>query len=169
STHAAGVLITAKPVTDYVPLQLNDEVVTTQFPMGTLEHLGLLKMDFLGLRTLTVIRDTLDTLKASGIELTPESIPTDDPEVYDMISRGDTDGVFQLESSGMRLFLQNMKPSCFEDIIAAISLYRPGPMDSIPRYIAGKLDPASVRYETPMLKPILDVTYGCMVYQEQVM
>lgn len=169
STHAAGVLITARPVTDYVPLQLNDEVVTTQFPMGTLEHLGLLKMDFLGLRTLTVIRDTLDLLKLDHVELRPEDIPLDAPEVYGMISAGDTDGVFQLESGGMRLFLQNMKPECFEDIIAAISLYRPGPMDSIPRYIAGKNDPATVHYETPLLKPILDVTYGCMVYQEQVM
>jgi len=169
STHAAGVLITAKPVTEYVPLQLNDEVVTTQYPMGTLESLGLLKMDFLGLRTLTVIRDTLDLLAEDGIRLTPEDIPLDDPEVYRMIASGDTDGVFQLESGGMRLFLQNMKPACFEDVIAAISLYRPGPMDSIPRYIAGKQDPSTVRYITPQLAPILDVTYGCMVYQEQVM
>ena len=169
STHAAGVLITARPVTDYVPLQLNDDVVTTQYPMGTLERLGLLKMDFLGLRTLTVIRNTLDVLKERGVVLKTEDIPLDDEEVYRMISSGDTDGVFQLESGGMRLFLQNMKPACFEDIIAAISLYRPGPMDSIPRYIAGKNDPETVHYETPLLKPILDVTYGCMVYQEQVM
>lgn len=169
STHAAGVLITAKPVTEYVPLQTNDDVITTQYPMGTLERLGLLKMDFLGLRTLTVIRDTLDMLREEGIDLRPEDIPMDDPEVYEMISRGDTDGVFQLESAGMRAFLQNMKPACFEDIIAAISLYRPGPMDSIPRYIAGKNDPSTVHYETPLLRPILDVTYGCMVYQEQVM
>ncbi len=169
STHAAGVLITARPVTDYVPLQLNDEVVTTQYPMGTLERLGLLKMDFLGLRTLTVIRDTLDMLAAEGVHLTPEQIPLDDPEVYRMISQGDTDGVFQLESGGMRVFLQSMKPAGFEDVIAAISLYRPGPMDSIPRYIAGKNDPSTVRYLSPLLKPILDVTYGCMVYQEQVM
>ena len=169
STHAAGVLITAQPVTEYVPLQLNDEVVTTQYPMGTLERLGLLKMDFLGLRTLTVIRDTLDMLAQDGLHLKPEDIPLDDDGVYRMISRGDTDGVFQLESGGMRLFLQNMKPACFEDVIAAISLYRPGPMDSIPRYIAGKQDPATVKYITPQLAPILDVTYGCMVYQEQVM
>ncbi len=169
STHAAGVLITARPVTDYVPLQLNDEVVTTQYTMGTLERLGLLKMDFLGLRTLTVIRDTLDLLREQGVELKEEDIPLDDPGVYKMISAGDTDGVFQLESSGMRLFLQNMKPTCFEDIIAGISLYRPGPMESIPRYIEGKNDPSKVHYETPMLRPILDVTYGCMVYQEQVM
>ena len=169
STHAAGVLITSQPVTEYVPLQLNDEIVTTQYPMGTLEHLGLLKMDFLGLRTLTVIRDTLEMLRQQGVRLTPEDIPMDDGEVYDMISRGDTDGVFQLEGGGMRQFLQNMKPHSFEDIIAAISLYRPGPMESIPRYVAGKLDPGTVRYKTPLLKPILDVTYGCMVYQEQVM
>ena len=169
STHAAGVLITAKPVTEYVPLQVNDEVITTQYTMGTLERLGLLKMDFLGLRTLTVIRDTLDLLQENGIHLTEEKIPLDDAAVYTMISHGDTDGVFQLESSGMRLFLQNMKPSCFEDIIAAISLYRPGPMESIPRYIEGKNDPSKVHYETPLLRPILDVTYGCMVYQEQVM
>ncbi len=169
STHAAGVLITSQPVTEYVPLQLNDEVVTTQYPMGTLEHLGLLKMDFLGLRTLTVIRDTLEMLKHQGVTLRAEDIPLDDADVYEMISRGDTDGVFQLEGGGMRQFLQNMKPHSFEDIIAAISLYRPGPMESIPRYIAGKQSPESVRYKTPLLRPILDVTYGCMVYQEQVM
>ena len=169
STHAAGVLITARPVTEYVPLQLNDDVVTTQYPMGTLEMLGLLKMDFLGLRTLTVIRDTLDMLRKKGVDLRPEEIPTDDASVYRMISAGDTDGVFQLESGGMRIFLQNMKPACFEDIIAAISLYRPGPMESIPRYIAGKQDPFSVQYAHPLLEPILGVTYGCMVYQEQVM
>jgi len=169
STHAAGVLITAKPAMEYVPLQTNDEVITTQYPMGTLERLGLLKMDFLGLRTLTVIRDTLDELKKNGIHMTPEDIPMDDPGVYKMISSGDTDGVFQLESGGMRNFLQSMKPACFEDIIAAISLYRPGPMESIPRYIRGKEDPSTVKYITPQLKPILDVTYGCMVYQEQVM
>jgi len=169
STHAAGVLITAKPVTEYVPLQLNDDVVTTQYPMGTLERLGLLKMDFLGLRTLTVIRDTLTLMRDMGVDMKPEDIPMDDPSVYAMIAQGDTDGVFQLESGGMRQFLQNMKPACFEDIIAAISLYRPGPMESIPRYIAGKQDPSTVKYAHPMLKPILDVTYGCMVYQEQVM
>ena len=169
STHAAGVLITARPVTEYVPLQSNDGVITTQYPMGTLERLGLLKMDFLGLRTLTVIRDTLALMRESGVNLTPEDIPTDDPGVYKMISAGGTDGVFQLESGGMRGFLQNMKPECFEDIIAAISLYRPGPMESIPRYIAGKQDPSSVQYAHPMLEDILGVTYGCMVYQEQVM
>ncbi len=169
STHAAGVLITDKPVTDYVPLQRNDDVITTQYPKDTIEHLGLLKMDFLGLRTLTVIRDTLDMMRLEGVDMKPEDIPMDDPAVYAMISEGDTDGVFQLEGSGMRGFLTNMKPACFEDIIAAISLYRPGPMESIPRYIAGKQDPTSVKYATELLRPILDVTYGCMVYQEQVM
>ena len=169
STHAAGVLITDKPVTEYVPLQRNDEVVTTQFPMGTIERLGLLKMDFLGLRTLTVIRDALDLMRDAGVDMKAEDIPLDDHAVYDMISEGETDGVFQLESGGMRTFLSNMKPQNFEDIIAAISLYRPGPMESIPRYINGKHNPDTIKYLHPSLKPILDVTYGCMVYQEQVM
>ena len=170
STHAAGVLITSEPVVNYVPLQTNDDVVTTQFPMGTLEALGLLKMDFLGLRTLNVIMDTIALAVEAGAEpFKSEDIPLGDPGVYKLISGGDTDGVFQLESAGMKQFLTNMKPENFEDVIAAISLYRPGPMESIPRYIQGKHDPSSVRYETPLLKPILDVTYGCMVYQEQVM
>ena len=169
STHAAGVLITGEPAVHFVPLQTNEDVVTTQFPMGIIGKLGLLKMDFLGLRTLTVIRDTLDLMRSQGVNMKPEDIPMDDPAIYRMISQGDTDGVFQLEGGGMRTFLTNMQPENFEDIIAAISLYRPGPMESIPRYIAGKRDPASVHYETPQLAPILDVTYGCMVYQEQVM
>ena len=168
-THAAGVLITKEPVINYVPLQTNDDVVTTQYPMGNIEKLGLLKMDFLGLRTLTVIRDTLDLLAMQGMRLAAQNIPMDDAQVYAMIAQGDTDGVFQLEGSGMRSFLTNMKPENFEDIIAAISLYRPGPMESIPRYIRGKQDPTSIRYITPELAPILDVTYGCIVYQEQVM
>ena len=169
STHAAGVLITGEPAVHFVPLQTNEDVVTTQFPMGIIGKLGLLKMDFLGLRTLTVIRDTLDLMRSQGVNMRPEDIPMDDPAIYHMISQGDTDGVFQLEGGGMRTFLTNMQPENFEDIIAAISLYRPGPMESIPRYIAGKRDPSSVKYETPLLAPILDVTYGCMVYQEQVM
>ena len=170
STHAAGVLITAKPVVDYCPLQTNDDVITTQFPMGTVEALGLLKMDFLGLRTLNVIMDTIEMARDRlGADFTSEDIPLDEPGVYQMISDGDTTGIFQLESSGMTQFLTQMKPSNFEDIIAAISLYRPGPMESIPRYVAGKQNPDSVTYLTPQLKPILDVTYGCMVYQEQVM
>ena len=169
STHAAGVLITGEPVTHFVPLQKNDEVVTTQYPMGIIGDLGLLKMDFLGLRTLTVIRDTLDMMRLRGIDMKPEDIPMDDEAVFDMICAGDTDGVFQLEGGGMRTFLTNMKPRSFEDIIAAISLYRPGPMESIPRYIRGKQHPETIQYITPQLAPILDVTYGCMVYQEQVM
>ena len=170
STHAAGVLITSSPVSDYVPLQTNDDVITTQFPMGTLEALGLLKMDFLGLRTLTVIGDSLKMIaEGGGPAISPEEIPLDDPAVYQMICSGDTDGIFQLESGGMRTFLTNMRPENFEDIIAAISLYRPGPMESIPRYIQGKRDPSSVKYPDEKLRPILDVTYGCMVYQEQVM
>lgn len=168
-THAAGVLITSEPTTHFVPLQKNDDVITTQYAMGNLEKLKLLKMDFLGLRTLTVIRDTLDLLEHQGIHIKVDDIPLDDPAVYAMISQGDTDGVFQLEGTGMRTFLTNMKPENFEDIIAAISLYRPGPMDSIPRYIAGKQNPDTIRYITPQLAPILDVTYGCIVYQEQVM
>ena len=169
STHAAGVLITRDPATTYVPLQCNDNVITTQYPMGIIEKLGLLKMDFLGLRTLTVIRDTVDMLKERGIHIDPEKIPMDDEKVFDMICAGDTDGVFQLESGGMRNFLSAMRPRSFEDIIAGISLYRPGPMDSIPRYIRGKQHPETVQYLSPLLAPILDVTYGCMVYQEQVM
>ena len=170
STHASGVLITARPVMDYCPLQTNKGTITTQFPMGTVEALGLLKMDFLGLRTLNVIMDTLEMVRDRvGPDFTAEDIPMDDPEVYAMISEGDTDGVFQLESEGMRQFLTSLKPTSLEDMIAAVSLYRPGPMESIPRYVAGKHNPESVRYLTPQLKPILDVTYGCMVYQEQVM
>ncbi len=168
-THAAGVLITNRPCTDYLPLQTNDDVITTQYPMGDLEKLGLLKMDFLGLRTLTVLRDCLDLMKENGVELSIEDIPLDDADTYRMISLGQTDGVFQLESGGRRSFLTAMQPENFEDIIAAISLYRPGPMDSIPRYIAGKKDPDSIRYITPQLEPILAVTHGCIVYQEQVM
>ena len=170
STHAAGVLITARPVVDYCPLQTNDDVITTQFPMGTVEALGLLKMDFLGLRTLNVIMDTIEMARDRlGPAFTARDIPLDEPGVYEMISAGDTEGIFQLESGGMTSFLTNMKPGGFEDVIAAISLYRPGPMESIPRYVAGKQDPSTVKYLTPQLKPILDVTYGCMVYQEQVM
>ncbi|MDR2505559.1 MAG: DNA polymerase III subunit alpha [Oscillospiraceae bacterium] len=169
STHAAGVLITDKPTCEYVPLQTNGDVVTTQFPMGTLEKLGLLKMDFLGLRTLTILRDTAAMVAELGRSISIDDIPMDDAAVYRMISRGDTDGVFQLESDGMRSFLTNLEPSCFEDIVAAVALYRPGPMDSIPKYIEGKKNPANVTYLHPVLEPILSVTYGCMVYQEQIM
>ena len=170
STHAAGVLITADPVVEYCPLQTNDDVITTQYPMTIVETLGLLKMDFLGLRTLNVIMDTIAMVREGGGTVPDANdIPMDDPGVYKMISDGDTDGVFQLESGGMTSFLMNMKPGNFEDVVAAISLYRPGPMESIPKYIAGKQDPSKVQYLTPKLQPILDVTYGCMVYQEQVM
>jgi DNA polymerase-3 subunit alpha len=170
STHAAGVVISKLPVTEYVPLQKNDECVTTQFPMGTLEQLGLLKMDFLGLRTLTVIRDTIALIEHSdGKKIDIYSISLDDPAVYEMLSQGDTDGVFQLESAGMRQFMKELKPSTFEDIIAGISLYRPGPMDQIPRYIANKNHPEAIEYTDVKLAPALEVTYGCMVYQEQVM
>ncbi len=170
STHAAGVVISGVPLHTVVPLQSNDGVLTTQFPMTTLEELGLLKMDFLGLRTLTVIRDALAFIRQQG--KTPPDFSTndfDDPDVYRMIAQADTDGVFQLESGGMRQFLVQLKPDCFEDLIAGISLYRPGPMDQIPRYVKGKHDKTSVHYEDPMLEPILSNTYGCMVYQEQVM
>ncbi len=170
STHAAGVVIAARPIVEHVPLQKNGDVITTQFTMGEIEKLGLLKMDFLGLRTLTVIHDTLEEIVRQGDEAPQfETMGDDDPAVYALISSGDTDGVFQLESGGMRAFLQQLKPDCFEDIIAGISLYRPGPMDQIPRYVACKNDPGKVRYAHPLLEPILAPTYGCMVYQEQVM
>jgi DNA polymerase-3 subunit alpha len=170
STHAAGVVISKEPLTKYVPLQKNDDCITTQFPMGTLEQLGLLKMDFLGLRTLTVIRDTLELIKNNtGKEVDIENIPLDDEGVYDMLSEGDTDGVFQLESAGMRQFLKELKPSTFEDIIAGISLYRPGPMDQIPQYIHNKNHPEAIEYIHESLASVLGVTYGCIVYQEQVM
>ena len=170
STHAAGVVISKDPITCHAPLQKNDDIITTQFSMGVLEQLGLLKMDFLGLRTLTVIRDAIELVKQNkGIDIDIHNIPLDVPEVYQMLSRADTDGVFQLESAGMRQFLKELKPDNFEDIIAGISLYRPGPMDQIPRYIDNKNHPDSIRYTDPSLEGILKVTYGCMVYQEQVM
>lgn len=170
STHAAGVVISSEPLVKYVPLQKNEGSIVTQFTMTTLEELGLLKMDFLGLRTLTVIRDTLDIVKETrGIDVDIDSIDFEDKEVYALISRGDTEGVFQLESSGMKQFMTELRPEKLEDVIAGISLYRPGPMDQIPRYIENKNNPENIKYEHPLLKPILDVTYGCMVYQEQVM
>ncbi|MEE1013339.1 MAG: DNA polymerase III subunit alpha [Clostridia bacterium] len=170
STHAAGVVITREPVQNYVPLQMNDDVITTQFTMTTIERLGLLKMDFLGLRTLTVIRDAVAHVKRqNGVELDMGHLAFDDEATYAMISAGDTDGVFQLESGGMRQFMKELKPDSLEDIIAGISLYRPGPMDSIPMYIANKNNPDKIRYKHPMLEHILNMTYGCIVYQEQVM
>lgn len=170
STHAAGVVISNKPLVEHVPLYKHSDSITTQFPMTLLEELGLLKMDFLGLRTLTVIRDALDNIKFSkGTQIDIEDVTFDDPEVFGMISQGDTLGVFQLESAGMQQFMKELKPDSFEDIIAGISLYRPGPMDQIPTYIANKKNPDQIHYLHDILEPILDVTYGCMVYQEQVM
>jgi len=169
STHAAGVVISRLPLVEYLPLNRNGDVITTQFTMTTVEELGLLKMDFLGLRTLTVIRDCTDLLKERGVEVHIRGLDFADPEVYEAISRGETDGIFQLEGQGMRAFLRELKPDRFEDIIAGISLYRPGPMDYIPKYIAGKNNPACVRYDHPLMANALSVTYGCMVYQEQVM
>ncbi|MBQ5852058.1 MAG: DNA polymerase III subunit alpha, partial [Lachnospiraceae bacterium] len=169
-THAAGVVISKSPLVDFVPLQKNADIVTTQFPKKDVEKLGLLKMDFLGLRNLNVIQDTVDIIKINrGIDLDLEAISFDDAKVYAMISKGDTDGVFQLESEGMQNVLRELKPDCFEDIIAAISLYRPGPMDQIPTYVKCKANPELVTYLHPRLEPILNMTYGCMVYQEQVM
>ncbi|MEG2087409.1 MAG: DNA polymerase III subunit alpha [Angelakisella sp.] len=169
STHAAGVVITRDPVDSYVPLAKNDESIVTQFTMTTLEELGLLKMDFLGLRTLTVISDAEKMLRRKLPDFTIETIPLDDPGVYDMLTQGNTGGVFQFESGGMRRMLMQLRPTSLEDLIAAISLYRPGPMDSIPKYIDNRHHPERIRYATPLLRQILDVTYGCIVYQEQVM
>ncbi len=169
STHAAGVVISDAPVSDYVPIQLNGNSVVTQYVFPILESLGLLKMDFLGLRNLTVIRDASDSIRKLQPDFDIEDIPIDDPEVFEMISRGQTSGIFQLESAGMKQVLMRLRPESIEDIIAVISLYRPGPMDSIPKYIECRHDPQKVTYKHPMLKEILDVTYGCIVYQEQVM
>ena len=170
STHAAGVVISEKPLVNYVPLQKNDESIVTQFPMNTLEELGILKMDFLGLRTLTVMRDTVDMVKEHrGIDVDIDSLDLKDPNVYTMIGEGKTVGVFQLESPGMTSFMKELKPDSLEDIIAGISLYRPGPMAEIPKYIQNKNNPGKVTYLCPELEPILSVTYGVIIYQEQVM
>lgn len=170
STHAAGVVISKNPISDYVPLQKNEDSVVTQFPMGTLEELGLLKMDFLGLRTLTVIRDALSNIeKNKGKSININNIDYNSQRVFRLLSSGYSQGVFQLESAGMRQFMKDLQPDSFEDIIAGISLYRPGPMDQIPRYIKNKNHPDKITYKHPLLKDILKVTYGCIVYQEQVM
>jgi len=170
STHAAGVVISKNPVDEYVPLYKHQESITTQFTMTTLEELGLLKMDFLGLRTLTVIRDALDLIeKNHNRKIDFSKMDYDDPKVYELLSSGNTAGVFQLESAGMKSFMKQLKPDNFEDIVAGISLYRPGPMDSIPTYIENKNNPQNVKYLHEKLKPIMEVTYGCLVYQEQVM
>lgn len=170
STHAAGVVIASRPLVEYVPLQKNEDSIVAQFDMTTLEELGLLKMDFLGLRTLTVINDAVKMVEENrGIVLDLDKIDFDDQEVYKMIGEGKTAGVFQLESPGMTSFMKELKPDSLEDIIAGISLYRPGPMAEIPNYIEGKKNPDRIKYVTPELEDILDVTYGVIVYQEQVM
>jgi DNA polymerase-3 subunit alpha len=170
STHAAGVLIAPDRVDGYVPLTRNGEDIATQFNMIELEHLGLLKMDFLGLRTLTDIDKAIKYVKKDkGIDIDFYAMEYDDSKVYELISSGYTDAIFQLESDGMKKFMKDLKPDCLEDIIAGVSLYRPGPMDSIPRYVKNKQNPSQVTYADPCLEPILNVTYGCIVYQEQVM
>ena len=169
STHAAGVVICKEPVMEYVPLTTSEGIINTQYTMTLLEELGLLKMDFLGLRTLTVIRDAVAEIKRNtGVTVDIDHLP-EEPKVYQLISQGKTEGVFQLESNGMKQFMKELQPTCLEDLIAGISLYRPGPMDFIPKYIEGKNDPEHIRYTHPALEPILKNTYGCIVYQEQVM
>lgn len=169
STHACGIVITKDPVDTYVPLYVNDGNISTQYTMNLLEELGLLKMDFLGLRTLTVISDTEKLVKQNrGIDVEYDK-EMNDPKVYKLWANGESVGIFQFESQGMTNFMKELKPDCLEDIIAGVSLYRPGPMDQIPRYIKGKQNPGHNVYTHPALEPILNVTYGCMVYQEQVM
>lgn len=171
SMHAAGVVISQKSVDEYVPLaRASDGSIVTQFTMTTLEELGLLKMDFLGLRTLTVIQKAVKLIERNkGISLDMDCVDYSDKQVYDMLGAGKTEGVFQLESAGMTNFMKELKPESLEDIIAGISLYRPGPMDFIPQYIEGKNNPDSIHFLCPQLEPILSATYGCIVYQEQVM
>ena len=168
STHAAGVVITADPVYTYVPLSTNDNTVVTQYTMTTIEELGLLKMDFLGLRNLTVIRDAEQQIQVQNPGFSIDHIPDNDKETFAMLAEGKTQGVFQLESAGMTGVCVSMRASSIEDITAIVALYRPGPMESIPTFIANKLDARKVVYKTPLLEPILKVTYGCIVYQEQV-
>ncbi len=168
STHAAGVVITEKPVYEYVPLAKNDDSVVCQYPMTTLEELGLLKMDFLGLRNLTVLEEAVQLVRRKVPDFRIENVPDDDKGVFEMISAGHTSGVFQLESVGMTSVCTRLRPKSIEDITAIISLYRPGPMDSIPRFIECSAHPERIRYKHELLRPILEVTYGCIVYQEQV-
>lgn len=169
STHAAGVVITDRPVDEYVPLSVNDGAAVTQYTMTALDELGLLKMDFLGLRNLTVIDDTCKMIAKDIKDFSVDKIPENDNETMKMMSAGKTDGVFQFESGGIRSVLQSFKPEKIEDLIAITSLYRPGPMDSIPKYIENRHHPERIKYRTELLRPILGVTYGCIVYQEQVM
>ena len=168
STHAAGVVITADPVCSYVPLSKNDDTIVTQYTMTTIEELGLLKMDFLGLRNLTVIEDAQQQIRKKDPTFDISKVPDDDPATFQMLAEGKTQGVFQLESAGITGVCVNMKPTSIEDMTAIVALYRPGPMDSIPKFIANKLDHKKITYKTPHLEPILKVTYGCIVYQEQV-
>ena len=168
STHAAGVVITADPVCSYVPLSRNDDTIVTQYTMTTIEELGLLKMDFLGLRNLTVIKDAEEQIQKFNPDFSMDRIPDNDPETFKMLTEGKTQGVFQLESAGMTGVCVSMKADSIEDITAIVALYRPGPMDSIPRFIENKLNNKKVTYKCPELEPILKVTYGCIVYQEQV-
>ncbi len=168
STHAAGVVITERPVYEYVPLAKNDESVVTQYPMTTLEELGLLKMDFLGLRNLTVLEDAAELVRRRIPDFDVNKLPDDDKETFAMLAAGKTEGVFQLESAGMTSVCTRLGPKSIEDITAVIALYRPGPMESIPRFIENSQNPEKIRYKHPVLEPILSVTYGCIVYQEQV-
>ena len=168
STHAAGVVITRLPVYHYVPLSTNDDTIVTQYTMTTLEQLGLLKMDFLGLRNLTVIDDAVQDIRAREPDFSMETIPAGDPATFAMLGEGKTSGVFQLESAGITGVCVNMRPQSIEDLTAIVALYRPGPMDSIPRFIQCKFHPETIQYKHPLLEPILKVTYGCIVYQEQV-
>ncbi len=168
STHAAGVVITADPVCSYVPLSCNDDTIVTQYTMTTIEELGLLKMDFLGLRNLTVIKDAQEQIRTIEPDFNIDTVPDNDPATFAMLAEGKTQGVFQLESAGITGVCVNMKPTSIEDMTAIVALYRPGPMDSIPMFIANKLDHRKITYKTPLLEPILKVTYGCIVYQEQV-
>ena len=169
TTHAAGVIITDKPVSEYVPLAKNDDVTVTQFTMTELDELGLLKMDFLGLRNLTILEYASEMIRRKDPDFDIRKIPDDDSSVFAMYARGDTEGVFQFESKGMKNVLLRLRPESMEDIIAVIALYRPGPMDSIPRYIENRHNPEKITYKHPLLEPILKVTYGCIIYQEQVM
>ena len=169
STHAAGVVITEDPVCSYLPLATNGDSVVTQFDMDTVANLGLLKFDFLALRNLTIIADAEEEIRKTQPDFSVEALGFDDPETYELFSQGRTEGVFQFESPGIKRLLINMKPSCIEDIMLALSLYRPGPMDSIPKFLANRRDPSKVTYKTEQLRDILENTAGCIIYQEQVM
>ncbi len=168
-THAAGVVICGDRLDNHIPLSKNEDVIVTQYTKDTVEELGLLKMDFLGLKNLTIIRNCIEIASSEGVKIDLSNISYDEPKVYKMISMGDTEGVFQLESAGMTSFMRRLEPGCLEDIIAGISLYRPGPMDFIPQYIRNKQNPEFITYKHPLLEKILKDTYGCIVYQEQVM